>query len=344
MASTDALGYTRKTLRIPAGVNHLSIMGVADQCLRVLEKGFPNTTFSVAGQKVHLAGPEAETALAAGVITEMISSAEAGSPLDAETVASAVAILQSPQSSRPRPALGVTGRYVRAKTPGQQKYLDALEDHQVTFGIGPAGTGKTYLAMAKAVEALLAGKVRRLVLTRPAVEAGENLGFLPGSLSEKINPYLRPLYDALQDLLEDGALPRLMEAGAIEVAPLAYMRGRTLNDSFIILDEAQNTTVAQMKMLLTRLGHGSKLAVTGDVTQVDLATGQRSGLTHAEEVLRDVQGISFVYLTSADVVRTRIVADIVDAYEEWDARHPHQEGGRPAGGRRQGRSEGHYGR
>lgn len=316
-----------RVLAIPENVDPVGVMGVADQSLRALERGFPATTITVVDREVHLRGPEEELALVAGVLREMIDAAAAQTPLDAATVDSAVSILRAPGAGEhQRQTGGGTAvrslpRYVRAKSPGQQRYLDALDANQITFGIGPAGTGKTYLAMAKAVEALLSGQVRRLVLTRPAVEAGENLGFLPGSLSDKIDPYLRPLYDALQDLLDEGALPRLMEVGAIEVAPLAYMRGRTLNDSFVILDEAQNTTTAQMKMLLTRLGHGSRLAVTGDVTQVDLPGGKRSGLTHAEEVLPDIDGIAFCYLTSEDVVRTRIVADIVDAYEEWDHRH-----------------------
>lgn len=311
-------------LTIPPSLDLLSLMGPSDRSLRALEKGFPTVQISVEDRTVHLNGPKADVALAAGVVTEMITAAQGGAPLDAPTIEHAASLLRVPRSGTVRPSLAVSGKFVRAKTPGQQEYLDALDTYQIVFGIGPAGTGKTYLAMAQAVEALLSGQVRRLILTRPAVEAGENLGYLPGSLTEKINPYLRPLYDALQDLLEDGALPRLMESGAIEVAPLAYMRGRTLNDAFVILDEAQNTAPAQMKMLLTRLGHGSQLAVTGDVTQVDLGRGQASGLTNAEEVLKGVPGIKFCYLTSADVVRTKIVADIVDAYEDWDARHPRE--------------------
>ena len=311
----EAMDLVSQSIRIPDEVDHIDVMGTSDQFLRLLEKGFPATRLSVSGRSVQLQGPADEVPLVAGIVEEMVAAAVAGAPLDGETIAEAAQILRSPE--RPKPLLTAGGKYVRAKTPGQQRYLDDLESHQITFGIGPAGTGKTYLAMAKAVEALLSGAVRRLILTRPAVEAGENLGYLPGSLTDKIDPYLRPLYDALQDLLEEGALRRLMEAGAIEVAPLAYMRGRTLNDAFIILDEAQNTTTAQMKML-PRLGQGSKLAVTGDVTQVDLGRGQRSGLTHAEEVLKNVEGLAFCYLTSADVVRTRIVADIVDAYEDWE--------------------------
>lgn len=323
-AMRAAPGQFSLNLQIPAAIPIVSVMGVADQSLRVLEKAFPSTQIWLTDRTVHLKGPRADVEIISEILGEMIAAAASGAPLDPATIGHAIGLLRADvgTSAGQRAPLGVSGKYVKAKTPGQQKYLDALSDYQVTFGIGPAGTGKTYLAMAKAVEALLHGSVRRLILTRPAVEAGENLGYLPGSLTEKINPYLRPLYDALQDLLEDGALPRLMEAGAIEVAPLAYMRGRTLNDAYVILDEAQNTSPAQMKMLLTRLGYGSKLAVTGDVTQVDLSRGQLSGLVHAEQVLKDVRGIKFCYLSSADVVRTQIVADIVDAYEEWDARHP----------------------
>ena len=211
------------------------------------------------------------------------------------------------------------GRTIRPKTLNQKRYVDAIDQHTIVFGIGPAGTGKTYLAMAKAVQSLQAKQVTRIILTRPAVEAGERLGFLPGTLSDKIDPYLRPLYDALHDMLDPESIPRLMAAGTIEVAPLAYMRGRTLNDAFIILDEAQNTTPEQMKMFLTRLGFGSKIVVTGDVTQVDLPGGQRSGLQVVREILDDVDDVNFSLLTSSDVVRHRLVGHIVDAYERWDA-------------------------
>ncbi|NLF05934.1 MAG: PhoH family protein, partial [Actinomycetales bacterium] len=214
--------------------------------------------------------------------------------------------------------LSSRGRTIRAKTAGQKEYVEAIDRHTVTFGIGPAGTGKTYLAMAKAVQALESRKVNRIVLTRPAVEAGEKLGFLPGSLSEKIDPYLRPLYDALHDMVDPESIPRLLEAGTVEVAPLAYMRGRTLNDSFIILDEAQNTSTEQMKMFLTRLGFGSKVVVTGDVTQTDLPGGMISGLRAVQDILKDVDDVAFCRLTSADVVRHRLVSDIIDAYARWD--------------------------
>jgi phosphate starvation-inducible PhoH-like protein len=211
------------------------------------------------------------------------------------------------------------GKAIRAKTFNQKKYVDAIDKHTIVFGIGPAGSGKTYLAVAKALQALQEKQVNRIILTRPAVEAGEKLGFLPGTLSEKIDPYLRPLYDALQDMIEPEKIPKLMTNGTIEVAPLAYMRGRTLNDSFIILDEAQNTSAEQMKMFLTRLGFGSKIVVTGDITQVDLPSGTRSGLKIVREVLSDVEDLSFVTLTSQDVVRHKLVGKIVEAYDRWDA-------------------------
>jgi len=210
------------------------------------------------------------------------------------------------------------GRTIRPKTVNQKRYVDAIDKHTITFGIGPAGTGKTYLAMAKAVQALQAKEVNRIILSRPAVEAGERLGFLPGTLSEKIDPYLRPLYDALHDMVDPESIPRLMASGTIEVAPLAYMRGRTLNSAFVILDEAQNTTAEQMKMFLTRLGFGSKMVVTGDVTQVDLPGGAPSGLRVVREILTGIDDVHFSLLTSSDVVRHRLVGDIVDAYERWD--------------------------
>jgi phosphate starvation-inducible PhoH-like protein len=216
--------------------------------------------------------------------------------------------------------LSSRGRTIRPKTLNQKRYVDAIDAHTIVFCIGPAGTGKTYLAMAKAVKALQAKEVNRIILTRPAVEAGERLGFLPGTLYEKIDPYLRPLYDALHDMIDPESIPRLMAAGTIEVAPLAYMRGRTLNDSFIILDEAQNTSAEQMKMFLTRLGFGSKIVVTGDVTQVDLPAGQASGLRIVQDILDGVEDIHFSRLTSHDVVRHRLVGDIVDAYERYDTR------------------------
>jgi phosphate starvation-inducible PhoH-like protein len=208
---------------------------------------------------------------------------------------------------------------IAPKTINQRRYLDAIEQNDIVFGIGPAGTGKTYLAMAQAVSFLLAKKVNRIILARPAVEAGEKLGFLPGDLQEKVNPYLRPLYDALYDMLEMEKVERFLERGTIEIAPIAFMRGRTLNDAFVILDEAQNTTSEQMKMFLTRLGFGSKAVVTGDVTQIDLPTGRTSGLVEAMKVVSKIEGISFVYFDDRDVVRHKLVQQIVKAYESFTA-------------------------
>jgi phosphate starvation-inducible PhoH-like protein len=208
-------------------------------------------------------------------------------------------------------------RQVAPKSPNQRRYLDSIDRSDVVFGIGPAGTGKTYLAMAQAVAFLLAKKVARIILARPAVEAGERLGFLPGDLQEKVNPYLRPLYDALYDMLEGERVERLLDRGTIEIAPLAFMRGRTLNDSFVVLDEAQNTTPEQMKMFLTRLGFGSKAVVTGDITQIDLPAGRTSGLVEAMNVVRDIEGIDFIYFDERDVVRNKIVQQIVKAYEAY---------------------------
>ncbi|WP_235608831.1 PhoH family protein, partial [Frankia casuarinae] len=249
---------------------------------------------------------------------------DAGTELSPQHVDHSLAMLRSGAEERPAEVLTLNilssrGRTIRPKTLNQKRYVDAIDQHTIVFGIGPAGTGKTYLAMAKAVQALQAKKVNRIILTRPAVEAGERLGFLPGTLYEKIDPYLRPLYDALHDMIDPDSIPRLMQSGTIEVAPLAYMRGRTLNDAFIILDEAQNTSPEQMKMFLTRLGFGAKIVVTGDVTQVDLPSGTRSGLRVVREILDGLGDVHFASLTSSDVVRHRLVSEIVDAYARWDA-------------------------
>jgi phosphate starvation-inducible protein PhoH and related proteins len=249
-----------------------------------------------------------------------------------------ISMLRTQTSERPADVLTMNivsnrGRTIRPKTLNQKHYVDAIDAHTIVFGIGPAGTGKTYLAMAKAVSALQAKQVNRIILTRPAVEAGERLGFLPGTLNDKIDPYLRPLYDALHDMVDPESIPRLMAAGTIEVAPLAYMRGRSLNDAFIILDEAQNTSPEQMKMFLTRLGFGSKMVVTGDITQVDLPDGTKSGLRVVRDILAEVEDIHFSVLTPQDVVRHRLVGAIVDAYGRWDdqGQRPqvdHAQGGR----------------
>ena len=334
----STLVQTRRAM-IPARLEPIMVLGVADQVLRALERGFPHVRFMVTGREISMAGVQADIDLAANLVEELIGLAGRGQALDADAVEQAISLLgrvtrgEAPSEE----ILSARGRSIRPKTPGQKAYTDAIDRSTVVFGIGPAGTGKTYLAMAQAVRRLLSGQARRIVLTRPAVEAGENLGFLPGSLTDKIDPYLRPLYDALGDMLDPEALPKLMAAGTIEVAPLAYMRGRTLNDSFIILDEAQNTTLGQMKMFLTRLGFGSKVVVTGDASQVDLPGGQPSGLAVIQTILEDVDGIEFCHLTSADVVRHELVGHIIDAYQRWEdgaarrrsarsrARHPRED-------------------
>ena len=334
----STLVQTRRAM-IPARLEPIMVLGVADQVLRALERGFPHVRFLVTGREISMTGVQADIDLAANLVEELIGLAGRGQALDADAVEQAISLLgrvtrgEAPSEE----ILSARGRSIRPKTPGQKAYTDAIDRSTVVFGIGPAGTGKTYLAMAQAVRRLLSGQARRIVLTRPAVEAGENLGFLPGSLTDKIDPYLRPLYDALGDMLDPEALPKLMAAGTIEVAPLAYMRGRTLNDSFIILDEAQNTTLGQMKMFLTRLGFGSKVVVTGDASQVDLPGGQPSGLAVIQTILEGVDGIEFCHLTSADVVRHELVGHIIDAYQRWEdgaarrrsarsrARHPRED-------------------
>jgi phosphate starvation-inducible PhoH-like protein len=277
----------------------------------------------VRGNAVTLSGEPADVALAERVLSELVAIVAGGQPLTPEVVRHSVAMLvgagnESPAEVLTLDILARRGKTIRPKTLNQKRYVDAIDAHTIVLGIGPAGTGKTYLAMAKAVKALQAKQVSRIILTRPAVEAGERLGFLPGTLSEKIDPYLRPLYDALHDMMDPELIPKLMASGVIEVAPLAYMRGRTLNDAFIILDEAQNTTTEQMKMFLTRLGFGSKVVVTGDVTQIDLPGGARSGLRAAVDVLDGIDDIHVAELTSADVVRHRLVSEIVDAYARYE--------------------------
>ena len=302
----------------------VTLLGPRDELLRAMESSFPHLDLLVRGNEFHVSGAGPDVALLERTIDELLLVLGTGQVLNRDAVERSVSMLRAHTKERPADVLTMNilsnrGRTIRPKTLNQKRYVDAIDQHTIVFGIGPAGTGKTYLAMAKAVQSLQAKQVNRIILTRPAVEAGERLGFLPGTLSDKIDPYLRPLYDALHDMLDPEAIPRLMAAGTIEVAPLAYMRGRTLNDAFIILDEAQNTTPEQMKMLLTRLGFGSKIVVTGDVTQVDLPGGQRSGLQVVREILDDVDDVNFSLLTSADVVRHRLVGHIVDAYARWDA-------------------------
>lgn len=296
----------------------LDLLGPQDSILRSIEREIPGIRLQNRGHNFSVEGDEENTELARQVVMQLAELVVAGVVPDSRSVRETVAILSS-TSETPAKILGsgavvTPTKTVRAKTQGQKRYLEAIDSSTITFGIGPAGTGKTYLAVAKAVNALYAKQVSRIILTRPAVEAGERLGFLPGTLSEKIDPYLRPLFDALQEMLEPDILAKLMESSVIEVAPLAYMRGRTLNDSFVILDEAQNTTGEQMKMFLTRLGFNSKMVITGDTTQVDLPGG-KSGLTIASSILSDVDGLKIERLTSKDVVRHELVTRIVEAYE-----------------------------
>jgi phosphate starvation-inducible PhoH-like protein len=301
----------------------VELLGNRDVHLRRVEDAFPGARLIARGNEIDLAGDDGEVALAHTVLEELLVLVQEGQSLDGDRVDRVIDMVKS---DVPRPSGVFTdaiavgrGKIVRAKTLGQKRYVDAIRENTLVFGVGPAGTGKTYLAMACAVEALVTGSVRRIILSRPAVEAGERLGFLPGDLAAKVDPYLRPLYDALYEMLGPEETSRLMEQGTIEIAPLAYMRGRTLNDAFVVLDEAQNTTPEQMKMFLTRLGFNSKMVITGDVTQMDLGNGRPSGLKVVRRVLRNVDGVGFIELTGEDVVRHRIVAAIVNAYARYEA-------------------------
>jgi phosphate starvation-inducible protein PhoH and related proteins len=301
----------------------VSLLGAADEILKLVERSLTSDIL-VRGNEITITGAPADNALAERLFAELLELIERGETLTTDSVRRTVDMLQAGTAERPAEVLTLNilsrrGRNIRPKTLGQRRYVDAIDGHTIVFSIGPAGTGKTYLAMAKAVQALQAKQVTRIILTRPAVEAGERLGYLPGTLYEKIDPYLRPLYDALHDMIDPDSIPRLIQSGTIEVAPLAYMRGRTLNDAFIILDEAQNTTPEQMKMFLTRLGFGSKIVVTGDITQVDLPGGAQSGLRVVREILDGLADVHFAQLTSVDVVRHQLVGNIVDAYAKWDA-------------------------
>jgi phosphate starvation-inducible protein PhoH and related proteins len=311
------------TVVIPASVPAVAVLGPRDEFLQILEREC-DADVHVRGNEVTIYGTPLETALAERVLDELVTIVRTGQGLTAEMVERVVHMLRTERTEKPAEVLSANilsnrGRTIRPKTLNQKRYVDAIDKHTVVFGIGPAGTGKTYLAMAKAVQALQAKDVNRIILTRPAVEAGERLGFLPGTLSEKIDPYLRPLYDALHDMIDPESIPKLLTAGTIEVAPLAYMRGRTLNDAFIILDEAQNTSPEQMKMFLTRLGFGSRMVVTGDITQVDLPSGTSSGLRIVQQILSGLPDVHFSWLTSHDVVRHKLVGRIVAAYDAYEA-------------------------
>jgi phosphate starvation-inducible PhoH-like protein len=297
------------------------LLGTRDELLRQVEQAFPDEKIAVQGNRISVEGPDADRVVR--LFDEAVLLLQSGQSLDNSTMARTIDMVRDDvrpsEIMRAEVVRSAGGKTIRPNTAGQKRYTDAITQNIITFGIGPAGTGKSYLAVAQAVHALQTRQVARIILTRPAVEAGERLGFLPGDLMAKVDPYLRPLYDALYDLLEPEGAQRLLDRGTIEVAPLAFMRGRTLNNSFIILDEAQNTTPEQMKMFLTRIGFGSRCVVTGDVTQIDVPGG-RSGLIGLEPVLGGVEDIAFVHLTRRDVVRHKIVADIVDAYEVAEGR------------------------
>ncbi|MEU8619855.1 PhoH family protein [Streptomyces sp. NPDC048623] len=330
-AHVPAPGQARAQFKVPAKHPMVMVLGSGDALLRVIENGFPTTDIHVRGNEISAIGEAKEVALVQRLFDEMMLVLRTGQPMTEDAVERSIAMLreesdgngeaavETPSEVLTQNILSSRGRTIRPKTLNQKRYVDAIDKHTIVFGIGPAGTGKTYLAMAKAVQALQSKQVTRIILTRPAVEAGERLGFLPGTLYEKIDPYLRPLYDALHDMLDPDSIPKLMANGTIEVAPLAYMRGRTLNDAFIILDEAQNTNPEQMKMFLTRLGFDSKIVITGDITQVDLPGGTKSGLRQVRDILDGVQDVHFSMLTSQDVVRHRLVGRIVDAYEKYDS-------------------------
>lgn len=324
-----------RKIYIPVDVNPVEIFGYADKYLKLIESSF-DVDIIVRGNEVSISGNEEEVEKASSAFKELLSIIDQGKRLNESMVEEVLRIIKEGDEILPSDIFGDVilvhrGKTIAPKTAGQKKYVDAIRTHTITFGIGPAGTGKTYLAMAMAAKALKEKAVGRIILTRPAVEAGESLGYLPGGVYEKIDPYLRPLFDALFEMMDPVEFRRHLDQGTIEIAPLAYMRGRTLNDSFIILDEAQNTTAEQMKMFLTRLGFGSKVVITGDITQIDLPESQRSGLLLVKDILKDIEGIAFVYLTPKDVVRHKLVQKIVEAYKLYE------ESKQPASQRRKSR-------
>ena len=334
LSTTTPNAPATRVFTVPAGVPMISLVGPSDEFLRRLEDDL-DAEILVRGNEVRLSGSPDHVSEATEVLTEMVTILRTGHSLRIDDVDRIVTMTrkgEAPAQVMTADIISHHGHVIRPKTRNQKRYVDAMDANTIVFGIGPAGTGKTYLAMAKAVQALHAKKVSRIILTRPAVEAGEKMGFLPGTLTEKIDPYLRPLHDALRDMVGSDAVPRLMDSGTVEVAPLAYMRGRTLNDAFVILDEAQNTSPEQMKMFLTRLGFGSRMVVTGDISQVDLPGGRESGLIVVRKILAGVDGISFCELGSADVVRHRLVGRIIEAYARHEAESAAQDAAtRPAG-------------
>lgn len=304
-------------------VDLVRFLGVNDSFLHEIEAMHPDVSFHLRDNVLTLSAENSDAVKRAStVVRQLVAVQRSGAALERSDIREVTRMVnegrgETAASMLSEPILQVRGKNIRPQTEGQRTYVQAIDEHTIVFGIGPAGTGKTYLAMAKAVQALQRREVSRIILTRPAVEAGERLGFLPGSLEEKIDPYLRPLFDAVSEMVDAETLPKLLANGTVEVAPLAYMRGRTLNDSFVILDEAQNTTPEQMKMFLTRLGFGSRMVVTGDITQVDVPLAA-SGLRSVTRVLNNIDDIAFAYLTSADVVRHSLVGQIVDAYSAFD--------------------------
>ena len=325
MGETNSVGVKR--ISLAAGPELQGLFGRGDEHVRLVEEGL-QVRLVVRDGMLTISGAEGAVAVAGQVLNELVTMVRQGRPVGNHEVRLALRHFGQHEAESFREVQAETievstkKRPVRPKSLGQKRYIEAIRKHDIVFGIGPAGTGKTYLAMAMAVSAMLHKEVHRIILARPAVEAGEKLGYLPGTLYEKINPYLRPLYDALYDMLETERATRLIEQGTIEIAPLAFMRGRTLNDSFIILDEAQNTTSEQMKMFLTRLGFGSKTVITGDITQVDLPAGRVSGLIEVRAILKDIPGIRFIHFTEEDVVRHELVQQIVRAYEAYQGGPP----------------------
>lgn len=319
------MSNSERKIQIP--MNYMaSIFGNFDQHIHTIEKTL-KVSFTVRGEDIKVVGEEEQIHLAIKVIKELVGFAEKGDNIDEQLVKY---IMNLVKKNKDEDLLKVNtdivtmtyvGKPIKAKTTGQKEYIDNIRKNMVVFGIGPAGTGKTYLAMAMAINAFRKNEVNKIILTRPAIEAGEKLGFLPGDLQSKVDPYLRPLYDALFEIMGPENFEKNMEKGLIEVAPLAYMRGRTLNNAFIVLDEAQNTTPQQMKMFLTRLGFNSKAIITGDLTQIDLPSDKKSGLNEAGKILKDVDGVAFSYLDRSDVVRHPLVQRIVDAYEVFESKH-----------------------
>lgn len=324
MTAEDSLQRTM----LLTGVDLTEFLGTGEELIRDLETQHPAVSFHVRDHVLSMRGPIEQVKLAERVVRDVLEVARSSGTVSRHDVRESTRLVMregGPTAAQmlSEPILTVRGHAIRPQTAGQRAYIDGIKHHTITFGIGPAGTGKTYLAMAMAVQALQKREVAKIILTRPAVEAGERLGYLPGSLEEKIDPYLRPLFDAVGAMMEQDVVPKLLASGTIEVAPLAYMRGRTLNESFVILDEAQNTTPEQMKMFLTRLGYGSKMVVTGDITQVDLPIAS-SGLRVVNRILRGVSDIHFADLTSDDIVRHSLVGRIVDAYTEYEERREAQ--------------------